>query len=203
MSEIKENLATPATSIQLNSEDWAATGGWYKDDNTYTLRYRPVSHADTFLKGWFDIASPMAGKAGSFADLFNSLSKKTSAGSCSKCHSVDRIDQSRLLVNWKGVSPETIQHNLAQYSHVSHFQVMDERGCKTCHEISTTNNSETRPTTYDPSIFDSNFTVLNQKICADCHRLDTAMDSCITCHQYHFVRPQSPQPSTALLSGQE
>ena len=203
MSETKENLATPATSIPLNSEDWAATGGWYKDNNTYTLRYRPVSHADTFLKGWLDMSSPMAGEAGIFADLFNSLSKKTSAGSCAKCHSVDRIDQSRLLVNWKGVSPATIQHNLAQYSHVSHFQIMDERGCKTCHEISTTNNSDTKPSSYDPSLFDSNFTVLNQKICADCHRVDTAMDSCITCHQYHFIRPQSPHPSTALLSGQE
>ena len=196
-------MATPATSIPLNSEDWAATGGWYKDNNTYTLRYRPVSHADTFLKGWLDISSPMAGEAGIFADLFNSLATKTSAGSCSKCHSVDRINQSRLVVNWKGVSPETIQHNLAQYSHVSHFQVMDERGCQTCHQISTTNDSKTSPTTYDPTIFDSNFTVLNQKICADCHHVDTAMDSCITCHQYHFVRPQSPLPSTALLSGQE
>jgi cytochrome c553 len=189
--------------LLLNSEDWAAAGGWYKDDNTYTLRYRPVSHADKFLKGWFDMSALMAGEAGIFADLFDSLSKKTSAGSCSKCHSTDRIDQNQLVVNWKGVSPETTQHNLTRYAHVSHFQVMDERGCETCHKISSIESSDIGSTKYDASIFESNFTVLNQEICADCHRLDTAMDSCITCHKYHFVRPQPFQPNTALLSGPE
>ena len=181
---------TPKTA-----EDWASAGGWYKDNNTYSLRYRPVGHADNFLMLWLNIS----GQLGTFQDLFTSLSKEGSPGICSKCHSVDLIMDSQIQINWAGASAETSDPALVDYPHVSHFGIMKDTTCKTCHNLAKSSNPAKNLVTYDPAVFSSNFTALDQTICSDCHSTGSAVNACTTCHNYHFVRPQPSQATAARL----
>ena len=187
--------ATRQNQTPKTAEDWASAGGWYKDNNTYSLRYRPVGHADNFLMLWLNIS----GQLGTFPDLFTSLSKEGSPGICSKCHSVDLIMDSQIQINWAGASAETSDPALVDYPHVSHFGIMKDTTCKTCHNLAKSSNPTKNLVTYDLAVFNSNFTPLDQSICSDCHSTESAVNACTTCHNYHFVRPQPSQATTVRL----
>lgn len=53
----KEALVELLAQKDKAREKMVAQGGWYRQDTDFTLRYRPVGHADPFMRTWLDISS--------------------------------------------------------------------------------------------------------------------------------------------------
>ena len=103
-------------------ENWVEMGGWFRQDRSYSVRYRSRGHADPFLRAWFDLSASLSridADAGSgsggvtavAADrVFELLDKKNAPGRCTKCHSVDAGDERARLVNWRPFRPRPRDH---------------------------------------------------------------------------------------------
>jgi hypothetical protein len=186
---VKEN--TPPAEIKP-SEDWMADGGWYRPENSFTLFYRPVGHADPFLKAWLTtLASLSAGVSADVArSAFDKLADPDAPGACMKCHTVDAGDH-QARVNWFPARPEPHAHPLTVFNHTAHFSLLTDRGCATCHQLAPEAEYAKffMPTDgalpKNPNKFASNFAPLSETVCAQCHKPQVAGDNCLLCHRYH------------------
>ena len=195
--ELKDGEEGQNTQIvNLASEDWSATGGWYREE--FSLRYRPAGHADVFLKSWLDIAAKAAimpaKEPASY--LFEALTSTNSPGICSKCHSVDEVGEGIQRVNWQVKQPVKNQRTFTTFSHTGHFSLLDERGCLTCHSLNSSAKYSDGFKNRDPMTFASNFVPIERATCAACHTPAEAGDNCVTCHNYHIGTFPTSQIST-------
>jgi len=202
-SILVESIAPPraeSAMAVLDAESWMRSGGWYRQN--FTLFYRPIGHADLFLRGWIDLTagvgpSPGAGQA---LEIFADLTGRRAPGTCGKCHSVDSDAEGALAVNWGPKIRTGELHGFTEYRHAPHFSLLDETGCLTCHEIDYGADFMASFDDVDPTAFQSNFKPMNKKTCADCHVESLAGDACIDCHNYHIGRfppPMNFAPLTA------
>jgi hypothetical protein len=187
-------LASPSTVKAASPDAWVSQGGWYSLDGTFTLSYHPRGHADRFLSSWMNLtvdASHTADPADSQA-FFNILSTPTTAGLCSKCHSID--DTPARQVNWTS-RPDTLEHGFNRFSHMAHLSLLDMTGCLKCHPMKMNENnaadsyaSAFAPGKHDASIFHSNFQMIDKSVCASCHQPNRVREDCLLCHNYHIGR---------------
>ena len=205
--EIEQRSDGPTLETPVIDEDWAAAGGWYQDDDTFALRYRPVGHADIFIHSWLDVTSPLTVsrtseegnnkvEPGWATDIFEELANAKGPGVCIKCHSIDQSDNANVSINWRGARPDPNQHSFTKYSHESHFSLLDEKGCVTCHIVNKESDFSVGFEDRDPTTFASNFKPLEQAVCANCHQAKKATDSCLTCHNYHVGEFTQAMPTT-------
>ena len=173
-----ENLAS--------GEDWSMAGGWYRDE--FTLRYRPTGHADRFLKAWLDVSGQAAALSREVTtrQIFESLASDKSPGLCAKCHSIDADTDGRLRVNWLGARLAPGEHPFTVFSHTSHFSLLDEKGCLTCHTFNKDAKYLDSFKDRNPATYASNFEQIPRQLCAGCHTAVEAGESCLTCHNYHI-----------------
>jgi hypothetical protein len=170
----------------MEAEEWMRAGGWYRQN--YALLYRPIGHADPFLKSWIDLTSevnPSPG-AGQAVQIFGELTGRRAPGVCGKCHSVDVAADGSLTVNWGAKVRTADVHRFTNYRHLPHFSLLDETGCLTCHEIDYKNDFMANFSGDDPDNFRSNFLPMRKETCATCHISELAGDSCTDCHSYHI-----------------
>ena len=179
----------------FDPEAWAELGGWYRQD--FTIRYRPMGHADRFLRAWLDYTGQAFStkRQGMLAPIFNDLGSPDAVGRCTKCHSIDD-DKGTRHVKWKPFNSGRVKDRFTTFSHEPHIDAVGDKGCLTCHE------PDTGPDHYletykgdDPTVFSLNFTQINKGICTDCHTDEAAGETCTLCHNYHateFGRPQMP-----------
>ena len=205
--EIDHNGSNPELIEPIKGEDWATAGGWYQDDDTFALRYRPVGHADIFVHSWLEVTSPLTVTSYSAdesnkselewaTDIFEELANAKGPGVCTKCHSIDQSNNADVRINWRGAHPHPNQHSFTKYSHESHFSLLDEKGCVTCHIVNRESNFSVGFEDRDPTTFASNFKPLEQAVCANCHQTKKATDSCLTCHNYHVGEFTQAMPTT-------
>ena len=172
-----ENLAT--------GEDWSMAGGWYGDE--FTLRYRPTGHADRFIRAWLDVTGQAALPGEAVArQIFESLASDKSPGLCAKCHSIDADTDGRLSVNWRGARLARGDNPFTVFSHTSHFSLLDEKGCLTCHTFDKDAKYLDSFKDRNPATFASNFKQIPRQLCAACHTAAAAGESCLICHNYHI-----------------
>ena len=200
-------LAEPATSsapaakpaeTRVDAETWASLGGWYRSN--YAILYRPVSHADPFLKAWLDFSaesqqSPALG--GVAQDLFSTLSGKDAQGQCLKCHTVNKTATGALKVSWGGFDPATANTRTV-YTHRPHFALQGSEGCSLCHQLDA---KADYAAAYKPGATAkpvSNFKPIQRVTCAQCHTTQVAGDECTTCHRYHWTSVRTPLLMTRL-----
>ncbi len=194
-SNFDGNEETEPTMTTQDQNPWLANGGWYQDESV--IRYRPAVHADPFLETWLTLTASVDNAISQ--RVFRSLSDKSSVGTCIKCHSVEtptvvneQIGEPSALINWHSFKPDAQLNGFTRYSHTSHFTLMNDKGCSTCHVL----NSEAEyMESYDdtrPEDFHSNFTPISKETCASCHQEDRAPDNCLTCHNYHIGKIFSP-----------
>jgi hypothetical protein len=204
-----DTLPAPRSELAmdvLDAESWMRSGGWYRQN--FTLYYRPIGHADTFLRGWIDLTatvgpSPGAGQA---LEIFADLTGRRAPGACGKCHSVDSDADNTLTVNWGPKLRTEEVHRFTEYRHSPHFSLLDETGCLTCHVIDYGADFMASFEDVDAAAFASNFKPMNKKTCAACHVESLAGDACIDCHNYHIGRfppPLNFAPLTAKVSETE
>lgn len=175
--------AKPAVLELADAEDRVAEGGWYRQDDTYTLHYRPTGHSDAFLKAWLERTA--GGSAPEAQVIFKQLSAGNAPGVCMKCHTVDHVGTTT-VVNWETSRPQPEQRPFTVFKHATHFSLMGEQGCSTCHTLDTkADYAGAFGANRNPAVFRSNFAPLSKNICASCHQPERAGESCQQCHNYH------------------
>ena len=182
-----ESLEPPLEGPELVSDsEWSIGGGWYVED--FSLVYRPVGHADAFLKAWLEfvgIVDPRPSD-GAARRLFAALSDTKAVGYCGKCHSIDGKSDDVLKVNWQPYHPVGGRQTFTKYDHESHFALIDSvKGCTQCHTLYSEAPYLAAFESTDPSQFTPGFNP-SRETCAACHAEGQAGDTCITCHNYHI-----------------
>ena len=174
--------------VQLSAENWAAFGGWFRGQ--YALRYAPTGHSDTFIKSWMEYLS--SSDEDTQQQLFQTLVNNEAVGACGKCHSVDKSNGPGVTVNWRSIGAASDPLTFTKYSHTTHFNLTDDRGCVQCHVMDKEANYQASFEHDDPHDFTSNFKPIERQFCASCHQKQIAGDTCLQCHNYHI---------TEILSG--
>ncbi len=184
-----ENPFSAALAFVENNEEWARNGGWYRDGST--ISYRPIDHADPFLKTWLDVSAAKKDSIGEL--LFGALSDEKAVGKCMKCHSVETepstmrasdtgdhlaLTGGAVRINWYGFKPGDVVSDFNRFSHVSHFGLMDDEGCSSCHKLEDVSAEITDGWT-------ASFMDMERETCTQCHQRGRAPDNCLTCHNYH------------------
>ncbi len=170
---------------EIDPEAWAKLGGWYRRD--FALYFKPLGHADPFMRSWLDVGGETMGTAaeGYGAAVFTALTNKDAPGKCVKCHSVDGEVAGAMTMNWRPAVPHPQANSATRFSHAAHFSLLDEEGCVTCHKLDPQADYQASYKGPDPMSFASNFGPLRVETCAACHVKKRAGDSCLLCHQYH------------------
>jgi hypothetical protein len=181
-----------------DAENWAASGGWYRQD--FAILYRPAGHADQFLHTWLELTAQRLRETGSgpAAAAFQQLTDKDAQGQCTKCHSVDAVNETGRAINWQPSSYEMRESIFTAFTHEPHFGVIGKKGCLACHDL---NNAKGYLESYkalDPYRFISNFKPVDKKTCASCHSGKQVRDDCLLCHKYHPFGVGTPITATKL-----
>ena len=154
--------------------DWANIGGWYLDGPS--LWYRPVQHADSFLKAWIELESQEENRDKFSEDILNELTGKYSAGRCQKCHvGLGIVGQE---VNWVHERKKE-SFEFAHFNHAAHVFNDEGRRCNTCHIPAESKSTDGH-----------DWLSVSKESCVECHGQQIRQD-CTLCHKYHaspFIR---------------
>ncbi len=177
---------TPPPIEPKQAEEWAAAGGWYRPRDSFTIFYRPSGHADAFVVAWLTAAAQLDRTT---PEVFQKLADPQTPGVCMKCHTADRSEEA-IMVNWLPAHPEPNAHSFTIFKHTSHFSLLGDKGCQTCHGLNPNSGYQKYFTggsgaPRNPRQFESNFKPMSKAVCAECHRPRVAGDRCLLCHQYH------------------
>jgi len=200
MADAEDADGEDAIPSEVDQEAWASLGGWYRRD--YTLFFRPLGHADRFIRTWLDIAASTYGTEAEDRGriLFTELTTKDAPGQCAKCHSIDTEITGILNIKWHPVRPKEDRKPFTWFPHAAHFGMLREEGCQTCHHIDEKAAYQKSYEDLDPTTFQSNFQPLDRQICIQCHTADEAGDACMSCHNYH-AGPALPPALVTPLPG--
>lgn len=192
--------AVPVVGIesQVEPENWAAYGGWYRQDNA--IFYRPVGHKDKLIFTWLRLAGPVApqGDVNPIAAVFDSLTGKEAQGSCTKCHSIDAVVGKGRNVNFSPATSQDKHGRFTNFIHEPHFSIFDKRGCLTCHALEKSSPYLKSYEASDPQTIAPNFSPVKKETCQTCHNSSSTRQDCGTCHAYHLHGPIAPIMSTRI-----
>ena len=176
-----EDISNDVEIKSADNEAWAVSGGWYRDGST--IRYRPADHGDLFFKTWLEVSAEHYDKIGKA--LFESMGSKQSVGNCTKCHSIEgdlSLSGAAITLHWQGFKPKDESVDFNRFSHVSHFSLMTDDGCASCHVLSDEHQESAES---DSQVLGSGFDNIDRVTCTQCHQRGRAPDNCLTCHNYH------------------
>lgn len=179
--------------LAISSEQWAKYGGWYRED--LTLYYRPVGHADGFLRHWLELSANVTNATA----LFRQLSDPKAPGQCMQCHSIDQVNttvsdgsqQSSPIrtINWLTHSSARDlsygERKFTHFRHIPHLTLQGDDGCQSCHALNADNDYAAGFEDFDQSTFSSNFSFMEKTTCDSCHNRSVENQDCLSCHQYH------------------
>jgi len=164
-----------------------AAGGWLHDETTLSIRYRPTGHADPWVTAWIDVMTEAT--SGRHAKITKPLLKQmmapTAAGLCGSCHSVDKLDDGRYVVQWFAKHVDDQPPAFTTFSHAPHLTQKQLADCQACHQINSLANVMATYSGDSPVEYENGFQPLTKKDCAECHTPHAAGDSCMQCHKYH------------------
>ncbi|MAT16099.1 MAG: hypothetical protein CMJ46_12620 [Planctomyces sp.] len=179
----------PKAEIPTTEVEWQAIPqrGWYRDDLTLTIGYRPVGHADPFLTSWLELAFAEANKESSPAVtvLRNQLRKSAAFKNCLSCHDLDRPGFGSETVNWRTHSKQFQPKSFTKFSHAPHLTIPELQDCTACHTLESASTGTVT----------TEFSKLSIQTCASCHRPKGAKENCLECHFYHIDHRSVLSPS--------
>ncbi len=183
------SVVTPQPVQRPPPETWTRFGGWYRQDATFTLHYRPAGHGDPFLRAWIEHAGMQRADKNGVPDanrsLFTQLTAAKAPGLCAKCHAVEAPVGGGAVMHWRSHRDDSAQRGHTIFAHRPHLALTGELSCQTCHALdeSAAKASVAGQTKFDP--ITSNFRPLAKDTCASCHRPGAVSDGCTSCHTYH------------------
>ncbi len=172
--------------------------GWFAASSPYAVRYRPLGHADSFMRSWLDLSARLSGSNASAERLFRQLAGRAitsgAVGSCLRCHSVDSDSDSGLRINW---TPRPARRSFTRFNHAPHQRIMS---CSECHTATDAGEKGESLAAYldgfrteigsaeigvDFTSFTSNYGGIDKASCTRCHTPKQAGNRCLLCHNYH------------------
>lgn len=179
-------------------EDLKNAGRWHLEEFDFSLRYRPVGHADAFLRNWIDVAARQTASLTSSTQqaaeqLLSHLIRSEAPGRCGRCHSIDaapsgdRVDRK---VNWLARQSDLTLRPVIRFNHQPHLRATGIVDCRSCHAP-----ADAVDAGRDPHAALQDFQSINKALCVQCHQPRRAGDSCLMCHQYHVAPMHAVTPS--------
>ncbi|QDV49758.1 hypothetical protein [Gimesia fumaroli] len=195
-----------------------ANSGWSISDSDFTIRYRPIGHADPLIKGWLDQAVQENQQSLDRDSMWRIFSNPTASGTedshgalasgrCLMCHSVDKDPVSgRSHINWQPLpTQQSKAEQFTQFSHAPHLSSGQKLNCESCHVFDPLGTDSTTILQSDYFVRDqsnlfwqinqnsqqactSGFQPISRQNCSTCHNAATATQSCLQCHNYHAHR---------------
>ena len=135
-------------------------------DSDFSVRYRPGSHADVFLRRLLEVTGRAAETDGVAAELFAALQASGAPGQCVKCHRIEVASAADQRNVWTEGRIDQQARTLTNFDHAPHLV----RECQSCHQYNAESGFETIP----------------KSTCTVCHVQNMATDSCLNCHSYHI-----------------
>ncbi|MEM7775524.1 MAG: hypothetical protein AAF732_07930 [Pseudomonadota bacterium] len=199
--DVRSKTAPTLNTASVDDESWAELGGWYRQD--HAILYRPTGHADVFIQAWLDLLSRQLSNIPDpgLSEAFTALTGKDGPGRCAKCHSVEKTEDAKITMHWAPASSRIKRERFTKFRHSPHFSLLDDRGCLTCHELSTTDKKTAAANaTTDPHASVGNFKQIEKATCTTCHNTATNTQSCDLCHTYHVAPISTPEASKRVKS---
>lgn len=161
--------------------------GWIRDDQNFSILYRPAGHDDLLLKHWIDAvtATPNADLKPEMKELFASLTSSNSIGNCRYCHTVKRRDDQSLVMNWKAERRDPSLGQFTSFSHRPHLIQPELKDCTHCHQMNSEVSNAASFASLNECDYQSNFHALSKSACVKCHQKGLTSNSCTLCHGYH------------------
>ncbi len=161
--------------------------GWFRNDQTFKINYRPSGHSDDCVKSWINFVTRVA-DADSRPEtnqLFKKMLTPESIGLCRSCHTLDQVEDQNLKINWVASYRDPSVRSFTRFAHGPHLIQPTLEDCSHCHQLDQhANNAETFLGT-DPSVSVSNFMPMTKSNCATCHSENQTASGCTQCHNYH------------------
>ncbi len=164
-----------------------AAGGWLSDQTTLSIRYRPTGHADPWVTAWIDVLTEATyGRHAAITKpLLKQMMSPTAPGQCGSCHSLDRMDDDRCVVQWFAKRADDQTASFTTFSHAPHLTQAELADCQSCHQINPLASVMATYSDTNATTFENGFQPLTRQDCAECHTPKAAGDSCLQCHKYH------------------
>ncbi len=197
--ESKLNERGPTSSMGEtvhHSVQYAANGGWFADDETFAIKYRPEGHADPVMAAWLELAAELVNRQDAWATSVKKLVRSSAAQACIRCHTGADPETGAQSMRWHAEMRETSVRPFTKFSHRPHLLSNDKSTCQSCHEL----NRELLTAASQENLNDRSqlavtalltpparcdFKPLEKANCSQCHNATGASQSCTQCHNYH------------------
>jgi hypothetical protein len=170
----------------VDPADWAQHGGWYR--TAEAVYYRPVEHADGFMRAWLDFAGAAYGSdkgRGLGEAIFEAMGQSTSLGKCAKCHSGTQQADGSIQRHWAATVMDGGVKSITKFRHAPHLTIAGDKSCNLCHTIAKGDAMMTSYKSFDAKDFVPGFAAIKKETCATCHSGAEAGSECQHCHSYH------------------
>jgi hypothetical protein len=164
-----------------------SAGSWYYDAATWSIRYRPLGHADPILTGWLTALteSDRVRSRPLVLAMLKEMSKPTAPGLCASCHSIEQQAAGQLAIHWRPADRAAVPRSFTKFSHGPHVLLPELADCTACHTINGAADTSKAYASWSATSFASEFRPIAKRQCAACHVEKAAGDSCTQCHNYH------------------
>ena len=144
-------------------------GGWYLQD--YSLRYRPIGHADNFMSQWLNTSHSKIDNQSTARIIHGVLTDKDAPGQCAKCHQSLNPSDSKTLA-WTRLTGNDQAKTFTRFKHAPHLALDqgNSNSCNQCHKSGT----------------QEDFLQIEKQQCSGCHTESLAGNDCLLCHNYHI-----------------
>ncbi len=186
----------------VDPAEWAQHGGWYR--TAEAVYYRPVEHADGFMRAWLDFAGIAYGTTegrGLGEAIFDAMGQTTSLGRCAKCHSGTEQADGSVTRNWHSTVLDTAARTVTQFRHAPHLTIAGDKGCNLCHTVAKGEAMMTSYKSFDAKGFVPGFEAMTKDTCATCHAGTEAGSECKHCHNYHVGTFSTVSRMGRLMTG--
>ena len=177
---------------KTESLSFAPAGSWFRDDTTFSIRYRPTGHADPVLASWLGmlVTTPNVDDLPVLRAALKEISMPTAPGQCASCHSMEQTATGSMTINWRSEDSNTAR-SFTKFLHGPHLTLPQLSDCMECHRIDMNAKTTASYAHLDPHTFMSEFAPLSRKQCASCHTATAAGDQCQSCHNYHVDKVET------------
>lgn len=167
--EADDASSEPTDPDDIDLELWASAGGWYFEPPS--IRYRPVQHADPFIKAWVNLEVMSTIEDPDSESIIEQVFGPLAAGNCASCHI--GIKREEATAHWSPTSmrPETFPQP-THFSHGPHILPGSSVTCLNCHQL------------LDDNQLSNDWKPITRSSCTSCHGQEV-QSNCSTCHDYH------------------
>ncbi len=179
-------VVEPIELPRIKGAKHVSIGGWYLDEQLFTLRYMPRGHGDLTLAAWAQFLHMLKGDERAAATFRDAM-----LDNCIECHKLGGSEIG-LWADWKSKPRPAKVRPFTKFDHTPHLTLPVVNDCKYCHQLEAAKVALDSTSAALSSValslghgLDDDFVPMKIEQCSACHRKGGAKDGCTTCHNYH------------------